>query len=111
MNPETVKFRVDISPNYAFISIGGVLVKIIFKKYIPLPLQEASNIIIKSNGDVIKCRYSEDNPYLLSCIERIRSGEDLLTYTFETEQQVRMFIQEKMKSFHEIREFLELIKY
>lgn len=109
MNPESCKFVLDITPNFAYISLGGILYKVFHKENVSIDrsVLEAADLVIKSNGVVIKCRYERNSPYLLDCVERIRSMESFpelhLQKMFVTD-----FVNEKKKAFHEIQKFLTL---
>lgn len=109
MNPEDCKFVLDITPNFAYVSLGGILYKVFHKENVNIDrsVLEAADLVIKSNGVVIKCRYERNSPYLLDCVERIRSIESFpelhLQKMFVTD-----FVNEKKKAFHEIQKFLTL---
>lgn len=109
MNPEDCKFVLDITPNFAYVSLGGILYKVFHKENVNIDrsVLEAADLVIKSNGVVIKCRYERNSPYLLDCVDRIRSMESFpelhLQKMFVTD-----FVNEKKKAFHEIQKFLTL---
>lgn len=109
MNPEDCKFVLDITPNFAYVSLGGILYKVFHKENVNIDrsVLEAADLVIKSNGVVIKCRFERNNPYLLDCVDRIRSIESFpelhLQKMFVTD-----FVNEKKKAFHEIQKFLTL---
>lgn len=109
MNPEDCKFVLDITPNFSYVSLGGILYKVFHKENVNIDrsVLEAADLVIKSNGVVIKCRYERNSPYLLDCVDRIRSMESFpelhLQKMFVTD-----FVNEKKKAFHEIQKFLTL---
>ena len=109
MNPEDCKFVLDITPNFSYVSLGGILYKVFHKENVNIDssVLEAADLVIKSNGVVIKCRYEHNSPYLLDCVDRIRSMESFpelhLQKMFVTD-----FVNEKKKAFHEIQKFLTL---
>ena len=109
MNPEGCKFVLDITPNFAYVSLGGILYKVFHKENVSIDrsVLEAADLVIKSNGVVIKCRFEHNSPYLLDCVDRIRSMESFpelhLQKMFVTD-----FVNEKKKAFHEIQKFLTL---
>ena len=109
MNPEDCKFVLDITPNFAYVSLGGILYKVFHKENVNIDrsVLEAADLVIKSNGVVIKCRFERNSPYLLDCVDRIRSMESFpelhLQKMFVTD-----FVNEKKKAFHEIQKFLTL---
>lgn len=109
MNPEGCKFVLDITPNFAYVSLGGILYKVFHKENVNIDrsVLEAADLVIKSNGVVTKCRFERNNPYLLDCVDRIRSMESFpelhLHKMFVTD-----FVNEKKKAFHEIQKFLTL---
>ena len=109
MNPEDCKFVLDITPNFPYVSLGGILYKVFQKENVNIDrsVLEAADLVIKSNGVVIKCRFEHNNPYLLDCVDRIRSMESFpelhLQKMFVTD-----FVNEKKKAFHEIQKFLTL---
>ena len=109
MNPEDCKFDLDITPNFSYVSLGGILYKVFHKENVNIDrsVLEAADLVIKSNGVVIKCRYERNSPYLLDCVDRIRSMESFpelhLQKMFVTD-----FVNEKKKAFHEIQKFLTL---
>lgn len=109
MNPEGCKFVLDITPNFAYVSLGGILYKVFHKENVNIDrsVLEAADLVIKSNGVVTKCRFERNSPYLLDCVERIRSMESFpelhLQKMFVTD-----FVNEKKKAFHEIQKFLTL---
>lgn len=109
MNPEDCKFVLDITPNFAYVSLGGILYKVFHKENVNIDrsVLEAADLVIKSNGVVTKCRFERNSPYLLDCVERIRSMESFpelhLQKMFVTD-----FVNEKKKAFHEIQKFLTL---
>lgn len=109
MNPEGCKFVLDITPNFAYVSLGGILYKVFHKENVNIgrSVLEAADLVIKSNGVVTKCRFERNNPYLLDCVDRIRSMESFpelhLQKMFVTD-----FVNEKKKAFHEIQKFLTL---
>ena len=109
MNPEDCKFVLDITPNFSYVSLGGILYKVFQKENVNIDrsVLEAADLVIKSNGVVIKCRFERNSPYLLDCVDRIRSMESFpelhLQKMFVTD-----FVNEKKKAFHEIQKFLTL---
>ena len=109
MNPEDCKFVLDITPNFAYVSLGGILYKVFHKENVNIDssVLEAADLVSKSNGVVIKCRFERNSPYLLDCVDRIRSMESFpelhLQKMFVTD-----FVNEKKKAFHEIQKFLTL---
>lgn len=109
MNPEDCKFVLDITPNFSYVSLGGILYKVFHKENVNIDssVLEAADLVIKSNGVVIKCRFERNSPYLLDCVDRIRSMESFpelhLQKMFVTD-----FVNEKKKAFHEIQKFLTL---
>ena len=109
MNPEGCKFVLDITPNFAYVSLGGILYKVFHKENVNIDrsVLEAADLVSKSNGVVIKCRFERNSPYLLDCVDRIRSMESFpelhLQKMFVTD-----FVNEKKKAFHEIQKFLTL---
>lgn len=109
MNPEDCKFVLDITPNFSYVSLGGILYKVFHKENVNIDssVLEAADLVAKSNGVVIKCRFERNSPYLLDCVDRIRSMESFpelhLQKMFVTD-----FVNEKKKAFHEIQKFLTL---
>ena len=109
MNPEDCKFVLDITPNFSYVSLGGILYKVFQKENVNIDrsVLEAADLVSKSNGVVIKCRFERNSPYLLDCVDRIRSMESFpelhLQKMFVTD-----FVNEKKKAFHEIQKFLTL---
>lgn len=109
MNPEDCKFVLDITPNFSYVSLGGILYKVFHKENVNIDssVLEAADLVSKSNGVVIKCRFERNSPYLLDCVDRIRSMESFpelhLQKMFVTD-----FVNEKKKAFHEIQKFLTL---
>ena len=109
MNPEDCKFVLDITPNFSYVSLGGILYKVFHRENVNIDssILEAADLVSKSNGVVIKCRFERNSPYLLDCVDRIRSMESFpelhLQKMFVTD-----FVNEKKKAFHEIQKFLTL---
>ena len=110
MNPEDCKFISDITPNFAYISLSGILYKVSYKENVNInrSILEAADLVIKSNGVVVKCRFERNDPYLLDCINRIRSLESFPELQLETIVSTTDFINEKKKAFYEIKKFLML---
>ena len=110
MNPEDCKFVLDITPNFAYVSLGGILYKVFHKENVNIDrsILEAADLVIKSNGVVIKCRFEHNNPYLLDCVDRIRSMESFPELHLQKTAFVTDFVNEKKKAFHEIQKFLTL---
>ena len=110
MNPENCKFILDITPNFAYISLSGILYKVFYKENVNInrSILEAADLVIKSNGVVVKCRFESNNPYLLDCVSRIRSLEELPELQLESHVSIVDFIKEKKKAFYEIQKFLML---
>lgn len=110
MNPEGCKFVLDLTPNVAYVSLGGILYKMFYKEHLDIDrkIQEAADLIIKANGVVTKCRYERNSLYIANCVERIRSMESLPELHLDKAVFVTDFVNEKKKAFHEIKQFLKL---
>lgn len=110
MNPEGCKFVLDITPNFAYVSLGGILYKMFYSEHkdIDLSVQQAADLIIKANGVVVKCRYDRNSPYIADCVSRIRSMESLPELHLTKTVFITDFVNEKKKAFHEIQRFLKL---
>ena len=110
MNFENCKFILDITSNFAYISLSGILYKVFYKENVNInrSILQAADLVIKSNGVVVKCRFERNNPYLLDCVNRIRSLEELPELQLESHVSIADFIKEKKKAFYEIQKFLML---
>ena len=110
MNPEDCKFVLDITPNFAYVSLGGILYKVFHKENVNIDssVLEAADLVSKSNGVVIKCRFEHNSPYLSDCVDRIRSMESFPELHLQKTVFVTDFVNEKKKAFHEIQKFLTL---
>lgn len=110
MNPEDCKFILDTTPNFAYISLSGILYKVFYKENVNInrSILEAADLVIKSNGVVIKCRFERNHPYLLDCVNRIRSLESLPELQLESTVSAADFVKEKKKAFYETQKFLML---
>ena len=109
MNPEDCKFVLDITPNFSYVSLGGILYKVFHKENVNIDrsVLEAADLVSKSNGVVIKCRFEHNSPYLSDCVDRIGSM-DSFTKLHLQKMFVTDFVNEKKKAFHEIQKFLTL---
>lgn len=76
------KLKVNINPYYAYFSSKGQVFKVIHKGTIPRDIMGYSDLVLDSDGTVLKSRYKTEDPKFEYIIHRIRSGENIEEYAF-----------------------------
>lgn len=112
MNPDDCKFVLDINPNFAYVSLGGVLYKVFHDENVEFDrkILEAADLVIKSSGVVLKCRFERNNPYIYDCAKRIRSLESFPELHLGKAIFTADFVNEKKKTLSEIHKFLTMTR-